>query len=95
MNYKGLIIGIATFLTIGMFHIIVVKAEYYWGKESWWLFLCLGIVGVVCSLLVKSFILSTISGVFAFSCFWSIGELIKQEKRVQRGWFPKNPKRKK
>ena len=31
---------------------------------------------------------------FAFSSFWSILELFQQEKRVERGWFPKNPKRK-
>ena len=27
----GLVIGIATFLIIGLFHPVVVKAEYYWG----------------------------------------------------------------
>jgi len=25
---------------------------------------------------------------------WSIHELFEQEKRVERGWFPKNPNRK-
>lgn len=29
------------------------------------------------------------------SCLWSIHELFKQEKRVQKGQFPENPKRKK
>ncbi|OYP40493.1 hypothetical protein CG709_05125 [Lachnotalea glycerini] len=29
-----------------------------------------------------------------FSCFWSVQELVEQEKRVEKGWFPKNPKRK-
>ena len=38
--------------------------------------------------------LAVILGVIAFSSFWSILELFQQEKRVQRGWFPKNPKRK-
>ena len=27
-------------------------------------------------------------------CLWSIRELKEQAKRVERGWFPKNPKRK-
>lgn len=31
--------------------------------------------------------------IIAFSSFWSIGEVIKQRKRVLKGWFPKNPKR--
>lgn len=33
INFDGLLIGIATFLIIGLFHPVVVKAEYYWGTE--------------------------------------------------------------
>ena len=33
-------------------------------------------------------------GIFAFSSFWSIGEVFKQRERVRKGWFPMNPKRK-
>ena len=29
------------------------------------------------------------------SSWWSILELFEQEKRVQKGWFPANPARKK
>ena len=39
----GIVIGICTFLIIGLFHPIVVKAEYYWGTRCWWIFLILGI----------------------------------------------------
>ena len=42
----GLVIGIATFLIIGLFHPVVVKAEYYWGTGCWWIFLLLGIGGM-------------------------------------------------
>lgn len=94
MNFLGLIIGVAVFLMIGMFHPLVIKAEYHLGKRCWWMFLLAGLAGVALSLLMESFVLSTLCGVFAFSCFWSIGELFEQEKRVQRGWFPKNPKKK-
>ena len=38
--------------------------------------------------------LSTLLGVTAFSSLWSILELFKQRKRVEKGWFPVNPKRK-
>ena len=31
-------------------------------------------------------------GVFGFSCLWSIIELFKQHERVEKGWFPANPK---
>lgn len=93
MNYFGLIVGICTFLIIGIFHPIVIKAEYYWGTRCWWVFLLAGIVGVAGSLLVAHAICSTLLGVFAFSSFWSIKEVFEQRERVRKGWFPKNPKR--
>ena len=94
LNFSGVAIGIATFLVIGLFHPLVIKAEYYIGVRSWWLFLLLGIVTGVASLLVHNLILSILLGVVAFSSFWSIGEVFEQRKRVQKGWFPKNPNRK-
>lgn len=92
-HLAGLIIGICTFLIIGLFHPIVVKVEYYWGTKSWWVFLVLGIVGVAGSLWVDNVIGSSLLGVFAFSSFWTIKEIFEQEERVRKGWFPKNPKR--
>ena len=94
MNFEGLIAGVCTFLIIGLFHPIVIKAEYYWGVHSWWIFLLAGIGAAVASLLVESLMISTLLGVFAFSSFWSIHELFEQRERVRKGWFPKNPKRK-
>ncbi len=72
----------------------MVKAEYYWGTKCWWIFLVLGIAGVIASLSIDNVILSSLLGVFAFSSFWTIKEVFEQEERVQKGWFPKNPKRK-
>ena len=37
IDFTGIIIGLATFLTIGLFHPLVIKAEYYWGAGCWWL----------------------------------------------------------
>lgn len=91
---SGLFIGICTFLIIGFFHPVVVKAEYYWGTRCWWVFLLLGIVGVVASICVENILFSSLLGVFAFSSFWTIKEVFEQEERVKKGWFPKNPKRK-
>ena len=93
-HLAGLFIGICTFLIIGLFHPVVVKAEYYWGTKCRWIFLVLGIAGVVASLSIDNVILSSLLGVFAFSSFWTIKEVFEQEERVQKGWFPKNPKRK-
>ena len=94
LNFTGIIIGVATFLVIGLFHPLVIKAEYYIGVKSWWLFLLLGIVAAASSLLVADIVVSIILGVIAFSSFWSIGEVFQQKKRVEKGWFPANPKRK-
>lgn len=94
LNFSGIIIGVATFLIIGLFHPLVIKAEYYIGVKSWWLFMLLGVISVVASLLVENLTLSILLGVVAFSSFWSIGEVFEQKKRVERGWFPANPKKK-
>lgn len=93
-HLSGLLIGISTFLIIGLFHPIVIKAEYYWGIRCWWVFLLLGIGGIIASLCTDNILVSSLLGVFAFSSFWSIKEVFDQEKRVQKGWFPKNPRRK-
>ena len=88
-NLSGVIIGLITFLIIGIFHPLVVKGEFYFGVKCWWIFLLLGIVGVVAALLLRNVIASAACGVFAFSSFWAIGELFQQRKRVEKGWFPK------
>ena len=93
MRFEGIIVGAAVFLIIGICHPIVIKMEYYWGKKSWWALLLAGLVFSALSLLVWNIIESTILGAAAFSCFWGIHEIIAQEKRVLKGWFPENPKR--
>lgn len=95
MNFTGIIIGLATFLAIGLFHPLVIKAEYYLGSRCWWMFLVAGILFGAASLLVENVILSTILGVVAFSSFWSIHELFQQKERVRKGWFPEGPGHKK
>lgn len=94
LNTDGIIIGIASFLIIGVFHPIVIKCEYYFTKKVWPIFLILGIILAAASLYIKSTVLSAIVGVIGFSCLWSIGEIFNQEKRVEKGWFPKKPSRK-
>ena len=93
LNFSGIIIGVATFLVIGLFHPLVIKAEYYIGVKSWWLFLLLGLISVIASLIVANLTLSILLGVVAFSSFWSIGEVFEQKKRVEKGWFPANPRK--
>lgn len=92
-HIAGLVIGLSTFLIIGIFHPLVIKAEYYFGVKSWRWFLIAGILFVAAALFVKDLIGSCMLGVAGFSSFWSIGEIIQQQERVRKGWFPRNPKR--
>lgn len=95
MNFTGLLVGLSTFLIIGLFHPLVVKAEYYMGVRSWILFALAGVLFAIASLWVRDLIGSTLLGVLAFSSFWSILEVIHQRERVQKGWFPEGPGHKK
>ena len=89
MNLGGIIVGAVSFLIIGVFHPIVIKAEYYIGKKVWPIFLVAGVAILIATLWVSHPVWSPILGVTGCSCLWSIGELFEQEKRVQKGWFPK------
>jgi len=90
----GLTVGLATFLIIGLFHPLVIKGEYYFGGKCRWWFLAGGLLFTILCVLTSNVIASSLLGVAAFSCFWSIKEVNDQIKRVEKGWFPKNPKRK-
>ena len=92
-QFSGLILGLLTFLTIGLFHPIVIKAEYYFGVKCWWVFLVAAVGFGALSVWVDSLFFASLLGVVAFSCLWSILEVFEQRDRVRKGWFPKNPKR--
>ncbi len=94
MYLTGLIIAVCTFLTIGIWHPIVIKTEYYWGTRPWIVYLIVGIACLVGALFIENAILSSVVGVFGASALWGIGELFAQRRRVLKGWFPMNPKRK-
>lgn len=94
MHFTGLIIAIGTFLIIGLCHPLVIKAEYHYGTRPWVVFLVAGVACVIGSLLIGHTIASSLVGVLGASLLWSIGELFSQKKRVEKGWFPMNPKRK-
>lgn len=93
MHFTGLIIGVATFLIIGLFHPLVIKGEYYFGVRIWWIFALMGVVTIAASLMTENILISTLLAVWGASSLWSIGELFEQRRRVERGWFPKREKR--
>jgi hypothetical protein len=89
MYFDGIIIGLIAFIMIGVFHPLVIYGEYYFGIKIWPFFLCFGIIVCIISVIIKNTIISAMMGIVGFSSFWSIFELFKQKKRVDKGWFPK------
>lgn len=94
MNYEGALLGLCTFLIIGVFHPIVIKSEYYFGTRVWWIFLVVGLACLGASLFVASLFWSCLCAILGVTNLWSILELFEQKERVKKGWFPENPKRK-
>ncbi|NPA36951.1 MAG: DUF4491 family protein [Chlorobi bacterium] len=92
MNWTGLLLGAVAFLIIGLCHPIVAKLEYYKGKQSWWMLFLPGLIFLFISLF-SSRIISIITGIIAFSLFWSVIEIFKQHDRVLKGQARKNPNR--
>lgn len=91
MNIEAIIIGVASFAIIGLFHPVVVKCEYYFSAKVWPVFLVAGIAFLAAALFLDG-IAAYVLALIGTACLWSIVELKEQEKRVERGWFPKNPK---
>ena len=89
LNFSGLIIGTATFVIILVSRYACIKGEYYFTKKFWIAFLLIGILSVTSALFTRNLLLSAILSVNGFSFFWGIGEIIEQEERVKKGWFPK------
>ncbi len=91
LNYSGIIVGASTFVIIAVSRYICIKAEYYFTKKFWIGFLIIGLVSLAGSLITKNLLISIILGINGFTFLWGIGEIIEQEERVKKGWFPKKP----
>jgi hypothetical protein len=94
MYYNGIIIGVLSFVIIGLFHPLIIHIEYHFGTKPWPVFLIGGIALCVFSLRIENTIINALLGLVAFCSFWSIKELFQQKKRVERGWFPQKAMKK-
>lgn len=93
LNFEGILIGIASLLIIGLFHPIVIKCEYYFSQRVWPVFLVAGLLLLAAALFVQG-LFSILLALVGVACLWSIREIKEQAQRVAKGWFPKNPNRK-
>lgn len=90
----GFLIGVLTFILIGLFHPLVIKGEYYFGQKVNYAFAAGAMLFAFLSFCLKNYDLEVISAIIACCCLWSIKEVKDQEKRVLKGHFKENPKRK-
>ena len=93
VNWLGIEAAVISFVCIGIFHPIVIKAEYYFSSRCWPVFLAAGALCCAASLFVRPPLVSVALGSLSCTCLWCIIEFKEQERRVASGWFPKNPKR--
>ncbi len=93
INYEGFLVGLFAFLIIGIFHPVVIRVEYHYGKGVWPFFLVSGIVSATASLFIAQRFISVLLGVLGFALIWSTLELFKQHQRVLKGQAKRNPRR--
>lgn len=94
LNLSGLIVGAACFLIIVVSRWSCIVGEYYFTKKLWIAFLLFGLLCIGSAFFMINIMLSSIVAMLGFTYLWGIGEIIEQEERVKKGWFPHNPKRK-
>lgn len=93
MNFTGIILAVFMLFAIGFGFFWVIKLEYHLGAKIWKTVLGIGVLICLASLFMPNFWGSALLGIFGGSIVWGATEFTEQEKRVQRGLFPANPKR--
>lgn len=88
-----MLLAIFMLFAIGFGFFWVIKLEYHLGASIWKAVLAVGLLICLASLLIQNFWGSALLGIFGGSVVWGATEFPDQEKRVQRGLFPANPKR--
>lgn len=93
LNFSGAIVAAAAIFIVGAMHPVIVIAEFYLSSKVWPIFLIAGTAACAGSLFVSNDMASSILCILGFVLFWGIVAIREQERRVERGWSPKNPKR--
>ncbi len=91
MNFFGLLIGIATFLIIGLGFPLVIHGERIFGYLCWVYMMSIGVLLIVISIFVNINWLSAIIGILGATFVWGSTELKEQAVRTELGWYPFNP----
>lgn len=57
------------------------------------IFAIIGFIFICVSMLTDNTEISVLLALFGFSALWGIREVVEQERRVAKGWFPKRNKK--
>ncbi len=91
LNLDGFIAGVATWAIIWGSRYACIKGEYHFRRAFRYVFLLMGVLGLVAALWTENLVVSAIFGIFGFANLWGIHEVIEQEERVKKGWYPRKP----
>ena len=93
MNFFGFLVGLITFIVIGLGFVWVIRGERYLGYLWWPYFMALGIFLFIVSFFIQNNWGSVITGVIGGSFIWGSTEFKEQAIRAELGWFPFNGKK--
>ncbi len=91
-EFAGPLFGLAALAVIGLGFFWVIRAEYALGWTWWPYFMAVGALAVGASLFVHVAAVSAVLGIAGASVIWGSTELRAQATRVERGWYPANPR---
>ena len=93
MSYDGVLGAGGTLAIFAVSRWSCIAGEYYFSKRIWVLFLVIGLAAIVFAIQVDNLVGASLLSVLGFCYLWGIGEVVAQEKRVEKGWYPRNPRR--
>ncbi|MBQ8089453.1 MAG: DUF4491 family protein [Pyramidobacter sp.] len=92
MNWEGAAVALASLAIIAVYHPLVIKAEYLFTSRVWPAFALCGIAGMAGALFLNG-AFAAVAAFWGATNLWCVFEVHAQAKRVEKGWFPKNPNR--
>lgn len=84
MEWIGIYFGLYVLITVGLYHILIVKLEARFGSTPWAAFLLIGCACLYLSVAAHSAIWSMFWGYNAIINLWSIKEMFDQTKRARK-----------
>ena len=91
MNWPALEVGLAAFVIIGAFHPVVIKAEYYFSKKVWPVFLLAGLLCLWAALCIENTAWACVVSVLGFTSLWSIKGCLNRKNACKKAGLPKIP----